>query len=155
LTPDGALDTTFDPKGYRLYDFGYPNEELYGAAVSRGGNWVAAVGFTTATGATADATLVIIPTDAASGAGFAAATPISTTAEDRFWAVDFDASDRAYAAGFVTVEGDSRMVVARFKTNGTLDAAFGSAGGIVTINVAEDGGTLETARAVAVQPDGK
>ena len=53
---------------------------------------------------------------------------LSATEDDRFWGVTFDASDNVYAAGFVTVNGDSQTAVARFTTDGVLDPTFGTAG---------------------------
>jgi uncharacterized delta-60 repeat protein len=45
LKPDGALDTSFDPKGYRVYSFDRPEDAFFGAAVSPDGARVAAVGY--------------------------------------------------------------------------------------------------------------
>ena len=62
--------------------------------------------------------------------------------------------NRAYGAGFVTEGGDSRMVVARFKADGTLDTTF-DGDGVATVNVSAGAGTDETARGLVVQSDGK
>ena len=98
-----------------------------------------------------DATLLVLPL--AGGGEVARVVPLSVGADDRFWSVVFDAQDRIYAAGFATVNGDSRMVVARFNTAGTLDASFGN-GGIATLNVLA-AGTAETVRGIVLQTDGK
>lgn len=82
-------------------------------------------------------------------------TPLSATEADRFFAVTSSTENQYYAAGFTTVDDDSRMAVARFGTAGVLDPAFGS-NGIATVNVsAGSGKKAELARAVVVQSDGK
>src|SRR6185369_1594957 len=55
------------------------------------------------------------------------------------------------AAGAATINGSSEFAVARYNSNGTLDVNFGT-GGKVTTDV---GGRFESARAVALQGDGK
>ncbi len=152
LTPDGQPDTNFAPEGYRTYDFDRPDQAFFGAAISPDGKWVAAVGYRAGGNQNDDAVLLVIPTGD-TGLEMHKATPISTTENDRFWAVTFDASNRIYAAGFVTEAGDNRMVVARFTTAGNLDTSFGT-GGIATLNVVT-AETEETARGIAIQSDGK
>jgi uncharacterized delta-60 repeat protein len=152
LTANGALDTSFNGTGWRSYNFGGSDEQFYGVALAPSGNWVAAVGYTSNGGdGDEDATLLVLPL--AGGTEVARAVPLSVGADDRFWSVVFDAQDRIYAAGFATVNGDSRMVVARFNTAGTLDASFGN-GGIATLNVLA-AGTAETVRGIVLQTDGK
>ncbi|WP_437934933.1 delta-60 repeat domain-containing protein [Sorangium sp. So ce341] len=85
--------------------------------------------------------------------GFAGVVALDEAADDRFWAVAFDAESRAYAAGHVAVAGDTHMAVARFNTDGSFDTTFGT-NGIAKINVVA-GGTAETARGVVLQSDGK
>ncbi|WP_437731074.1 delta-60 repeat domain-containing protein [Sorangium sp. So ce1335] len=85
--------------------------------------------------------------------GFAGVVALDEAADDRFWAVAFDADSRAYAAGHVAVGGDTHMAVARFNTDGSFDTTFGT-NGIARVNVVE-GGTTETARGIVVQSDGK
>ncbi len=161
LTPNGALDTTFNTTGYKTYKFdatnARPDESLFGAAVSPNGMFVAAVGYRTAntsvTTTNEDAVLVIIPLGG-TGTEFAAAVPFSETANDRFWGVTFDANNKIVATGFERVGTDHYMAVARFNTDGTRDTTFGGGTGMARINAAV-GGTLEEARGVIVQSDGK
>jgi len=159
LTPNGALDTTFNTVGYKGYKFDAtndrPDEALYGAAVSPNGMFAAAVGFRnagTVAGNNDDAVLVIVPLGS-TGTEFAAAVPLSTTANDRLWAVTFDADNKIVATGFVTEGSDNFLAVARFNTDGTRDSTFGG-NGIAKINAAV-AGTLEEARGVVVQSTGK
>lgn len=153
LTPSGARDTNFTADGYKLYDFGRPEQAFFDVAVSPTGDRVAAAGYVTGASQDDDATLLLMPIGSGTAAEFAQPVPLSDAGNDRFWGVAFDASGKAYGAGFLTESGDNRMVVARFNTDGTRDTTFGN-GGLVTVNVAT-AGTVETARAVVVQSDGK
>ncbi len=149
-TENGSADDTFSTDGYKLFDFGSADEAFFGVAASSNGAWIAAAGYSAQTGGI-DATLALIPTG--SGTEFSGVVPLSATAMDRFWAVTFGPDDKVYAAGVIDEGGDHRMLVARFNLNGTLDTEFGT-GGTVKLNVRE-GGNVETARAIAVQADGK
>ncbi len=153
LKADGTRDTGFTADGYKLYDFGRADEAFFDTAVSPAGDRVAAAGYRAGGGQNDDATLLLLPIGSGTVPEFAQAVPLSTTGNDRFWAVTFDASGKVYAAGYLTEGGDNRMAVARFNADGTRDASFGQ-DGIVTVNVAV-AGTLETARSVVVQSDGK
>ncbi len=155
LDADGAPASGLGAGGPLLTDFQRPDEAFFDAAVSADGQWVAATGYRA--GAVAgvteddDSLLMLWPT--AGGAATTLAVELSPTASDRLWAVTYDAQGRALAVGFLDQEGDTRMVLVRFLSDGTLDPAFGTAG-IAQLNVIESG-NLETARAVAVQSDGK
>lgn len=151
LTENGARDTSFATEGYKLFDFGRSDEAFFGAAVSADGAWIAAAGYVAGGGQDDDALLFVRPSG--NGNEFAQPVPISDTANDRFWAVTFDASGKVYAAGFITENGDNKMIVARFNTDGSRDTTFGT-NGVATHNVVQ-AGTDEMARAVIVQSDGK
>jgi uncharacterized delta-60 repeat protein len=162
LSANGALDTSFNTTGYKVYKLNAgttdrADEAFFGVAVSPNGMYAAAAGYRNApTPVTAttndDATLVILPLGA-TGTEFAGAVPLSATTNDRFWAVTFDANNKVVAAGFITEGTDNLLAVARFNIDGTLDTTFGT-GGIAKIN-AKVAGTLEEARGVVVQSDGK
>ena len=80
--------------------------------------------------------------------------PLSPDAHDRLLAVTNGPDGSVYAAGWTSPGGDNAMVVAKIGSDGKLDQAFGQ-GGVASVNVAVGGKTVEMARAVAVQPDGK
>ncbi len=61
LTANGQPDTTWGPKGYKLYDFGGPADHFWGATLSPDGKTVAVAGIATATGADDDATIFLLP----------------------------------------------------------------------------------------------
>lgn len=90
------------------------------------------------------------------------AVPLSTTLGDRLVSATFARDGKLYAAGFTSVAvnemvSDQVLALARFTLQGELDKSF-SDDGIATVNVgvattASD--TVEMARGVAVQSDGK
>ncbi len=82
------------------------------------------------------------------------ALPLASDAHDRLLAVTSGPDGSLYAAGWTSPGGDNAMVLAKMKPDGQLDQAFGQAG-LAIANVAVGGKTVEVARAVAVQPDGK
>ena len=149
LNPDGTFDTGFDGDGAKTYEFGGSDEEFYGVALSPNGDMIAAAGYSAGDNIDDDATLLVL-----SQAGeIAQLVPLSELENDRFWSVAIDASNRIYAAGFVVVDGDSHMIVARFTPDGALDPSFGT-GGIAEVNLIA-AGTEEGARGVTIQSDGK
>ena len=157
LTSTGDLDDSFGGgEGYKLYSFGRADEAFFNASLAPDGNSVAAVGYRAgATGGAAedeDGLLLILPVSG-NGAEVAAPAPASETLDDRFWGVAHDATGRIYAAGFINDGGDTRFAVTRFSAAGVKDTSFGDAG-TAQVNVAT-AGTVETARAVVVQSDGK
>jgi uncharacterized delta-60 repeat protein len=92
--------------------------------------------------------------DAGFGQKGVLATPLSTAEHDRLMAIANGPAGSFYAAGWSSPGGDNAMVLAKFDADGKLNPAFGE-GGMATVNVAVAGKTVEVARAVAVQPDGK
>jgi uncharacterized delta-60 repeat protein len=80
--------------------------------------------------------------------------PLSATEHDRLLGAVFDPANRLYAAGWVAAGTDQMMAVTRFKTDGTVDSGFGTAG-VATVNVAKGGKAVELARGVVVQSNGK
>ncbi|MBL8953338.1 MAG: hypothetical protein JNK82_21370 [Myxococcaceae bacterium] len=156
LTAGGQLDPTFNAgTGYKLYTFNGTTEEFFGVAVSPNGMQLAATGFTNGgTGATEDATLLLLPIQVGAPAEVVGARPLSATLNDRFWSVAYDADNRIIAAGFTTTAaGNTAIAVARFSAMGALDPTFGGTG-VVTLDLSP-AGTAETARAVVVQSTGK
>ena len=79
---------------------------------------------------------------------------MSTTGADRILAVAAGASNSVFGAGFVSDAGDTSFAVAKYTSNGVLDASFGT-GGVSTVNVSPGTGTVEQARSITIQADGK
>ncbi|WP_141735119.1 hypothetical protein [Oligoflexus tunisiensis] len=82
---------------------------------------------------------------------------VSATGHDRFFSVAFDSAGNYYAAGSVADStestADSKMLVAKFKSDGELDTSFGTDG--YAIHNAIVGTTGEVARSIVVQSSGK
>ncbi len=147
---DGSLDTSFDGDGKLSTDFGSEKDRAYGVAIQADGKIV-----------------VVGETDGAGGSDFAVAryyadgTLDSSLDGDGKLTTDFDsAKDRAYG---VAIQADGKIVavgysygdsgdfaVARYNTDGTLDASLGGDGKLTT-----DFGSYEYASGVAIQADGK
>jgi uncharacterized delta-60 repeat protein len=153
LTPEGRLDTSFHPDGYQLHGFGRADEAFYGVAVSPAGDRVAAAGYIAGGTEDEDALLYVRPIGSGTGNEFVQPVPISESSNDRFWAVTFDSAGKVYAAGMLTENGDSRMIVARFNPDGSKDTSFGT-NGVAIANVVV-AGTDESARGIVIQSDGK
>jgi uncharacterized delta-60 repeat protein len=83
------------------------------------------------------------------------ATPLSASTHDRLTAVTPGPGGTYYGAGFVSTGTDQALALTRFTGAGSLDTSFGGGDGLVTVNVAVGGKTVEQARGVAVQADGK
>ena len=98
--------------------------------------------------------LVILPLGG-TGTEFAGVVPLSTTSNDRFWAVTFDGNNKIVAAGYVTdgtdqLPGGGALQHRRYARHHA--SARAAAPGKVNATV---GGNLEEARGVVVQSDGK
>jgi uncharacterized delta-60 repeat protein len=100
------------------------------------------------------ATATKLALDTAYGTSGIASVPLSASAHDRFMATTVGADGKTYAAGFVTQDGDQSLAVARLDATGKLDTSFGT-GGIASVNAAAGGKTVELARSVVVQSNGK
>jgi uncharacterized delta-60 repeat protein len=70
---------------------------------------------------------------------------------DRFMAVTVAPDGSIYGAGFITVDGDQAMAVAKLTASGAVDTSFGT-NGVASMNVSP-GKTVEFARSVALQGD--
>jgi uncharacterized delta-60 repeat protein len=134
---NGAPDPVLGPMGYKLYEFGGADEEFYGLALSPNNTTLAMSGYRVMAGTNDDSTLLLMPV-ATPATAIEKKVALSATANDRLWAVTFDANNKAVAAGFIT--------------EGTLDPTFGIAG-FTKVNVSA-AKTEETARGVVVQSDG-
>ncbi len=160
LTANGALDTTFNTTGYKIYKFDATNdradESLYGAAVSPNGMFAVAAGYRnagTVAGNNDDAVLVILPLGG-TGTEFAAAVAV------------LDDDRRSLLGGHLRRRQQDRRRRLRHRGDGRLAGGgalqhrrhtatpTSATDGIAKVN-ATVGGTLEEARGVVVQSDGK
>jgi len=159
--PDGNAVESFGQGGFELYDFDRPDEAFFGVAVSPDGDRAIAVGYTAFPSTSNpdmedDDSLVAvlgIGEDGEVTPDFVDVVPLSEDENDRLWGATIDADGNLYAAGVLGSGTDNQMVLVRITPDGELDESFGE-DGLAVLNVVE-GGATETARAVAVQSDGK
>jgi len=68
------------------------------------------------------------------------------------WSVALQPDGKIVAAGLTLISGINQFALARYNSDGTLDASFGTGGRVTT---AFPGATIANAFSVALQPDGK
>jgi uncharacterized delta-60 repeat protein len=157
FNPDGTLDASFGTGGSVTTGFGV-SAEAWAVAVQADGKIVAAGeanidgGFDFAlvrynSNGTLDASFgtngkVTTAFDGPPGQGFSSATANSVAVQP---------DGRIVAVGQARISGGFDAALARYNSNGTLDASFGT-GGRVTTDFA---GFNDQAVAVAIQPDGR
>jgi len=146
---DGSLDGTFGAGGKVSTDFTGGLDSGRGVAVQSDGRIVVA-GYTTL-----DFALARYNANGALDATFGSGGKVTTDffgSLDRAFAVALQGDGRIVAAGFAyDLMGHTNFAVARYNTNGSLDATFGG-GGKFTYQFT---GVMDAADAVAIQPDGK
>ncbi|RNL73939.1 hypothetical protein EBF04_29975 [Streptomyces sp. I6] len=151
---NGTLDAAFGTGGLVTTDFGPGSfDQASGVAVQADGKIVAA-GLSD-TGGLGDFALARYNTngtlDAAFGTGGLVTTDFGGSTDQAFGVV-LQADGKIVAAGSSTTGGTDDFALARYDTNGTLDATFGT-GGLVTTDFGP--GSFDQAFGVAVQADGK
>jgi uncharacterized delta-60 repeat protein len=150
---DGRLDKTFDDDGLVTTPLGGTDRDgAYGLALQDDGS-IVVVGYAHAS----NGGVVAVARYRADG------TPDLTFDGDGFLTIDVDSGDdefnavvvqpngRIVAAGTASDGDISRFLVTRFLTDGQRDAAFGADGIVLT----QAGASTDSARALALQPDGK
>jgi uncharacterized delta-60 repeat protein len=132
---------------------GAGDDEAFALALQADGKIVAAG--STANGTDNDFALARYETDGTQDTTFGGDGEVTTDIEDDFaQAVTVQPDGRIVAAGFtdlVAFPGNARFAVARYGTDGSLDASFG-AGGTVLTTV---GQSISYASGIALQTDGK
>ena len=111
-------------------------------------------GTTSQAGGEEPGTVTMAGLDSSFGQDGVVALPLSADAHDRLLAAANGPDGSVYAAGWTSPGGDNAMVLAKIGADGKPDPSFGQ-DGVATVNVAAGGKTVEMARAVAVQSDGK
>jgi uncharacterized delta-60 repeat protein len=151
---NGTLDASFGTGGIVTTGFGV-SAEATSAAVQADGKIVAA-GFANLDGAH-DFALVRYNSNGTLDASFGTGGKVTTAflsqgfSEAQANSVAVQPDGRIVAAGNAMVGGAFDFALARYNSNGTLDASFGT-GGRVTTDFA---GANDQAESVAVQPDGR
>ena len=150
----GDLDLTFGSGGKVTTDFGNDYDYAYALAIQSDGKPVAA-GFSVASGTDNNFALARYNLNGTLDVSFGAGGKVTTDffgKSDAVNAIAIQPDGKIVAAGGATSDATgSDFALARYNSDGSLDAGFGS-GGKVTTNFFRAG---DTATAIAIQPDGK
>lgn len=151
---DGSLDTGFANGGIASVDFDAAIDEGYGVAIQSDGKIVVGGSTRALNGSYHDFALARLNTDGSLDTSFGSGGRVTT---DIGGGVDTGRSVVIQSDGFIVLGGHARNVtdtdfaIARYDTNGTLDAAFGT-GGIVTTHLI---GNNDLGHSLALQPDNR
>lgn len=148
--PDGSLDITFSNDGWVTTNFSSSDEEGYAVALQSDDKIVVA-GMAYILGNYIDFALVRYNTDGSLDSSFDADGWVTT---DFTGDADYGRSIAIQQDGKIVVAGYGGFgdfALARYNSNGSLDAAFGNAGQVTT----DFGATSDFGYAVVLQPDGK
>ncbi len=154
-TTEGLLDTTFGTGGVVTTDLG-GNDRAQGVAIQPDGRIVVA-GLSGGAGGY-DFALARYDRDGTLDATFGSGGLVTTNfgGDDGAMDVAIGSDGKILAAGFGDVGFGRDFALARYGTDGTLDATFGS-GGVVTTDFTPDvyAAFDDMANAVTIQPDGR
>lgn len=156
---DGSLDSTFGTNGRVTTSFGTSSSDLLSSVVIQSDGKIIAAG-TTKHGEDADFALVRFNSDGSLDSTFGVGGKVITT----FGSSTFDAGrqivltsdQRIIVAGYTlaefgTIAGGDDMALARFNSDGSLDASFGTNGKVT----ASFGSGQESVDALALMSDGR
>lgn len=154
VNADGSLDAGFGSLGSVRTDFGLGNwEEAAGVAVQPDGRIL--VAGRVRVGGVFNLALARFASNGAPDSGFGNAGLVTTavsTQADVAKALALQADGKIVVVGQMASLGSNPdMVVARYQSDGALDSGFGS-GGTLAVDFY---GAIDSAEAVAVQPDGR
>ena len=149
---NGSLDTSFDTDGKLSTVVGTGYDEATSIAVQSDGKILVA-GLATV-GANYDFAVVRYNTNGSLDTSFdtdgRVTTPVGT-ANDFISAMAVQSDGKIVVAGFTTIGGSIDFALARYNTNGSLDASFDTDGKLTTAVLA----STDMAHDVAIQSDGK
>ena len=152
-TSQATLDTSFGTGGRLITNFGGYSDAVRSLVVQPDGKIVAA-GWTIGNPG-GDFALARYNVDSTLDMGFGIGGRVTTDFGGGFegvWSVALQEDGKIVAAGLTQTGGISQIALARYNSNGTLDASFGTGGRLTT---AFPGASVAIAFSVAVQPDGK
>jgi uncharacterized delta-60 repeat protein len=150
---NGSLDTTFDGDGKLVLPMGGDQELAYAAAGQADGKIV--VTGVSSNGANNDFTTVRLNTNGALDTSFGSGGIVRTqfgSSHESARKIVIQSDNKIVVAGGANNGTNSDVALARYNTDGSLDANFGS-NGLVTATFSET--SNEVAFTLALQPDGK
>jgi uncharacterized delta-60 repeat protein len=151
---NGSIDTTFGLNGQVATSFGIGDDRMLSLALQQDGKLVA--GGKAFNGVNNDFALARYNTDGSLDASFGAGGLVVVNlgtgiGDDQISGLTLQADGRIVVAGATFNGVDSDFVVARFLSNGLLDASFGGDGVVTT----DSGRGNDAAYCLVVQPDGR
>jgi uncharacterized delta-60 repeat protein len=155
---DGTLDASFGTGGTVTTSFGALSAEAFAVAVQADGKVVAAGGANINGGF--DFALVRYNSNGTLDASFGTSGKVTTAFDGppgqgfsfaQAFSVAVQPDGRIVAAGYASISGGFDAALARYNSNGTLDASFGTSG-IATTDFA---GSSDQPSSIALQGDGK
>lgn len=157
--PDGSLDNSFGSGGKVITDVAVSLDFASSAAIQRDGKLIVAGAIRFFVGGL-DFGIVRYNPDGSLDSSFGSGGKVTTdfsSGFDEARGVIIDNKGRIVAAGFNTISDRTSFAVARYKSDGSLDASFGAKGLVTTDIPTEDspGELVAEAYAVAIQRDGK
>jgi uncharacterized delta-60 repeat protein len=156
-TSAGALDATFGSGGTVASDFGGGFDFARGGVLVQADGKPVALGEVTVFGSSTQAGVARYTTagalDTTFGSGGFVHTLVFNTVNNRYFGGALQGDGKILATGHAEDPPHLHMTLARYNTDGTLDAPFGSGG--ITVTQFGGGELPSTGRAVAVQADGK
>ena len=157
---DGSLDRSFSDDGMQTTDFGSPRGVAEGVAVQPDGRIVVA-GWTGNASNDDDMALARFNANGSLDSSFSGdgrqTTAFGAGNQDYANDVAVQANGKLVLAGYTfnQATGPEDFALARFSTDGSLDASFSGDGKLTTGFTGPSGDRSDTAWTVAVQPDGK
>ena len=155
LNPDGSRDTSFGREGIVITDFSGGSDIAY-ALVLQPDRRIAVAG-TTTNGRNQDVALARYQPDGTLDTTFGKDGKVRTDffdEDDIAWALALQPDGRLVAAGYASHNASIDFALVRYSSNGLPDSSFGMGGKVVTA-LSPAGKGDDTARAVALQADGR
>lgn len=149
---DGSLDTTFNGTGKATADVSGPSESVSGSAIQPDGK-IVIVG-TSANGPDWDLAMVRFGTGGTIDPTFGSGGKVNLNlGSDNNYAssIEIQPDGKLIVAGITSNGTDNDFTLHRFNSDGTLDLTFNGSG-MVAVDFQN---SMDTANAVAIQPDGK
>lgn len=156
---NGSFDTSFSGDGMATFSIGNDDEEAFGITVYPTSGKIALGGYTINTAGNRDFAVMMLLPNGAPDIGFGFFSVVQTNfagMTDQISSLRLQPDGKLLAGGVATTTGafgslDAKFALARYNTNGSLDATFGTSGKVTTnFTILAD-----SANAIALQADGK
>jgi len=155
---NGTLDASFGTVGIVTTPFDFPGnfDQVSGVVFQTDGKIVLAG--STGIGLFANFALARFNSDGTLDASFGTGGMVTTNfgqVSAQAFSVAVQADGKIVAAGYGNIDGGEDFALARYNSNGTLDASFGTGGKVTTAFLGSAGQAFAFAFSVAIQPDGR